>query len=201
MQVIEETTTATIQQMVPFEFDNGGKQLKRAGSNNFPFIDLSPQDFAQKAINNDNGEEDSKKRRRILLAPFQTKILKKVLQKTAFPSIKVRNNLSKLLNVPSRNIQIWFQNQRQKAKQKLSDDDENGCCSPKDRKRMIDSLELLAKAAINDICKISSVDKGIYCTLPPPININSAIKIEDVNKIPAITNAISNHQAHIRPWL
>lgn len=78
-----------------------------------PFIDLKPQDFIQDRLEGENG----RKRTRTLMSPFQTRVLRKVLQKTAFPSVTLRNNLSKLLGVPSRTIQIWFQNQRQKARQ------------------------------------------------------------------------------------
>lgn len=58
-----------------------------------------------------------KKRGRIVLTPLQTRILGQVLEKTWFPPSETRLRLAQLLNVPERTVQVWFQNQRQKAKQ------------------------------------------------------------------------------------
>lgn len=58
-----------------------------------------------------------RKRSRTVLTPFQTRYLQSVLEKTYFPTQIQRDEISRAINVPSRTVQIWFQNQRQKAKQ------------------------------------------------------------------------------------
>lgn len=46
-------------------------------------------------------------------SPFQVKVLREVFKITPFPSIGLRRDLSVLLAIPQRCIQIWFQNTRQ----------------------------------------------------------------------------------------
>lgn len=89
---------------------------KALGSNGSSFIDLNPQDFERQLM----ASNSMKKRSRTLMTPFQNKILRRVLAKTCFPSAGTRSYLANLLGISTRTIQIWFQNQRQKAKQKIN---------------------------------------------------------------------------------
>ena len=144
----------------------------------YPFVDFSPQDFKRYS-----GEERdfSKKRSRMILSPFQTKVLARVFQKTAFPSALVRNNLSKTIGIPSRNIQIWFQNQRQKVRQKEAI--VNKPSDYQNRKLLnIGPLDVLARAAFNN-------EKGALTILPPPKH----------SKILYFSDS-KNQSKHLRPW-
>lgn len=60
----------------------------------------------------------SRKRSRTIMSANQSRILRKVLETTSFPSTELRENLAKILGMKTRTVQIWFQNQRQKAKQR-----------------------------------------------------------------------------------
>ncbi|KAJ3036006.1 hypothetical protein HDV00_003141 [Rhizophlyctis rosea] len=57
-----------------------------------------------------------KKKARHLTTPFQTRVLRRVLAYTAFPSTEQRAYLALEMGMTPRGVQIWFQNQRQKAK-------------------------------------------------------------------------------------
>ncbi|KAJ3371008.1 Zinc finger homeobox protein 3 [Allomyces arbusculus] len=57
-----------------------------------------------------------RRRNRTIMSAFQTCVLRRVLALTAFPSTQVREMLAAELGMPPRTVQIWFQNQRQKAK-------------------------------------------------------------------------------------
>ena len=58
-----------------------------------------------------------KKRCRTVMTPGQSRILRKVLEQTSFPSTEMREALAKSLGMKPRTVQIWFQNQRQKSRQ------------------------------------------------------------------------------------
>lgn len=58
-----------------------------------------------------------KKRCRTVMTPSQSRVLKKVLEQTSFPSTELRESLAKMLGMKPRTVQIWFQNQRQKSRQ------------------------------------------------------------------------------------
>lgn len=73
-----------------------------------------------------------KKRCRTVMTPAQSRVLRKVLEQTAFPSTEIRENLAKLLGMKPRTVQIWFQNQRQKSRQGRSSDDLTVMGSPSD---------------------------------------------------------------------
>lgn len=64
-----------------------------------------------------------KKRCRTVMTPSQSRVLRKVLEQTAFPSTEIRENLAKILGMKPRTVQIWFQNQRQKSRQGRSSED------------------------------------------------------------------------------
>ncbi|KNE54407.1 hypothetical protein AMAG_00381 [Allomyces macrogynus ATCC 38327] len=57
-----------------------------------------------------------RRRNRTIMSAFQTCVLRRVLALTAFPSTQVREMLAAELGMSPRTVQIWFQNQRQKAK-------------------------------------------------------------------------------------
>ena len=58
-----------------------------------------------------------RKRCRTVMTPHQSRMLRRVLEQTAFPSTEVRESLAKMLGMKPRTVQIWFQNQRQKSRQ------------------------------------------------------------------------------------
>lgn len=62
---------------------------------------------------------DHGKRTRTTITSSQLQVLYNVLQHTAFPSRLAREDLSRLLKLDQRTIQIWFQNQRQKARKRM----------------------------------------------------------------------------------
>lgn len=66
-----------------------------------------------------------KKRCRTVMTPNQSRILRKVLEQTAFPSTEIREGLAKMLGMKPRTVQIWFQNQRQKTRQGRSQSDDS----------------------------------------------------------------------------
>ncbi|EEQ82830.1 hypothetical protein NCER_100403 [Vairimorpha ceranae BRL01] len=56
------------------------------------------------------------RRVRTVMSPYQSKILHECFCKNPFPSTELREELSRVLKMKPRTIQIWFQNQRQKSK-------------------------------------------------------------------------------------
>lgn len=140
-----------------------------------PFIDLKPQDFM---LQEKTEGEQGRKRTRTLMSPFQTRVLRRVLQKTAFPSITLRNSLSKLLGVPSRTIQIWFQNQRQKARQQRQ-------CAPEP----LDVLASVASKTRNQFTE-SLLVPSTYFTEPLAPSTYQGV-----------TEKTKEVKMHLRPWL
>lgn len=57
-----------------------------------------------------------KKRIRTVMTPAQSESLKKYFQVNNFPSTEMREAISNALGMKPRTVQIWFQNQRQKMK-------------------------------------------------------------------------------------
>ncbi|KAJ1969467.1 hypothetical protein H4R34_006160, partial [Dimargaris verticillata] len=57
-----------------------------------------------------------KRRTRTVTTPYQARVLNYVLMQTSFPSTEQREQLAKRLGMTPRTVQVWFQNQRQKAK-------------------------------------------------------------------------------------
>lgn len=64
-----------------------------------------------------NPNSKIKKRCRTIMTPYQSRVLRRVLDHTAFPSTEVREQLARMLGMKPRTVQIWFQNQRQKSRQ------------------------------------------------------------------------------------
>jgi hypothetical protein len=64
--------------------------------------------------------EDGKvKAKRKRASAYQLEMLRKIFQKTPFPSSESRKRLAKELGMTPRSVQIWFQNQRQLARNLL----------------------------------------------------------------------------------
>lgn len=78
----------------------------------------SPSHLIASPARNSHGSI-TRKRTRTVLTPIQTKYLQKILEKTSFPNQTEREEISREINIPVRTVQIWFQNQRQKAKQQI----------------------------------------------------------------------------------
>ncbi|RUP46423.1 hypothetical protein BC936DRAFT_146980 [Jimgerdemannia flammicorona] len=70
-----------------------------------------------------------RKRTRTVTTPFQSRVLRKVLAQTSFPSTEMRLNLATALGMNPRTVQIWFQNQRQKAKNRQAAQQEKWAAS------------------------------------------------------------------------
>lgn len=58
----------------------------------------------------------STRRSRTVMSAYQSKLLHDFFDRNPFPSTEMREDLSKSLGMKPRTIQIWFQNQRQKTK-------------------------------------------------------------------------------------
>lgn len=102
----------------------------------------------------DQMDHTLKKRKRTVLTAKQHQILVRAFEDCPFPDGEQRSVLGKSLNMSSRTVQIWFQNQRQKTKNSefrssdLSDESyeniDNSRRSPFFPQR---SLQILAQAA------------------------------------------------------
>ncbi|KAJ2474115.1 hypothetical protein GGI02_000326 [Coemansia sp. RSA 2322] len=62
--------------------------------------------------------EASRRRTRTTLTPYQLRVLFRVWERTQYPSSDLRFRLATSLMMTPRNVQIWFQNQRQKTKER-----------------------------------------------------------------------------------
>ncbi|KAJ2060900.1 hypothetical protein GGI17_003425 [Coemansia sp. S146] len=62
--------------------------------------------------------ETSRRRTRTTLTPYQLRVLFRVWERTQYPSSDLRFRLATNLMMTPRNVQIWFQNQRQKTKER-----------------------------------------------------------------------------------
>lgn len=60
--------------------------------------------------------EGSCRRSRTVMSAVQNRTLMEHFETNQFPSTEAREELSRVLGMKPRTIQIWFQNQRQKAK-------------------------------------------------------------------------------------
>ena len=64
-------------------------------------------------------EDEKVKAKRKRASAYQLEMLRKIFQKTPFPSSESRKRLAKELGMTPRSVQIWFQNQRQLARNLL----------------------------------------------------------------------------------
>ncbi|KAJ1799321.1 hypothetical protein LPJ59_001914 [Coemansia sp. RSA 2399] len=62
--------------------------------------------------------EVTRRRTRTTLTPYQLRVLFRVWERTQYPSSDLRLRLATSLMMTPRNVQIWFQNQRQKTKER-----------------------------------------------------------------------------------
>ncbi|KAJ2315821.1 hypothetical protein IWW52_003967 [Coemansia sp. RSA 2704] len=62
--------------------------------------------------------EVTRRRTRTTLTPYQLRVLFRVWERTQYPSSDLRFRLATNLMMTPRNVQIWFQNQRQKTKER-----------------------------------------------------------------------------------
>ncbi|KAJ2083251.1 hypothetical protein H4R24_000988 [Coemansia sp. RSA 988] len=62
--------------------------------------------------------ETTRRRTRTTLTPYQLRVLLRVWERTQYPSSDLRFRLATNLMMTPRNVQIWFQNQRQKSKER-----------------------------------------------------------------------------------
>ncbi|OZJ06670.1 hypothetical protein BZG36_00332 [Bifiguratus adelaidae] len=62
------------------------------------------------------GAPTRRKRTRTVTTPYQSRVLNKILSQTLFPSTDMREALAAALGMTPRAVQIWFQNQRAKIK-------------------------------------------------------------------------------------
>lgn len=69
-----------------------------------------------------NGEV-YKKRVRTVMTPMQSELLKRYFRINSFPTAETRAAISTTLGMKPRTVQIWFQNQRQKMKQIIQEEE------------------------------------------------------------------------------
>lgn len=76
---------------------------------------VSSSSIEKKADESDYDDPNVKPKRKRANA-MQVEVLKKTFQQSPFPSTDVRRKLAKQLGMTARSVQIWFQNQRQLAR-------------------------------------------------------------------------------------
>ncbi|KAG2130424.1 uncharacterized protein EDB93DRAFT_82559 [Suillus bovinus] len=64
---------------------------------------------------------NKKKRTRTLTTPHQSAVLHALLAQSRFPTTTMREEVGRQIGLSARKVQIWFQNQRQKARRPQSD--------------------------------------------------------------------------------
>ncbi|KAJ7722641.1 hypothetical protein DFH07DRAFT_286285 [Mycena maculata] len=67
-----------------------------------------------------------KKRTRTLTTPHQSAVLHALLAQSRFPTTAMREEVGRNIGLSARKVQIWFQNQRQKARRPGSDTSQSG---------------------------------------------------------------------------
>ncbi|KAF5375986.1 hypothetical protein D9757_008827 [Collybiopsis confluens] len=68
-------------------------------------------------------EPPKKKRTRTLTTPHQSAVLHALLAKSRFPTTAMREEVGRAIGLSARKVQIWFQNQRQKARRPRTNDE------------------------------------------------------------------------------
>lgn len=78
-----------------------------------------PRDIQDLDSSFDNERHSTyKKRTRTIMTPGQNELLMRFFMVDPFPPTEIREDLARNLKIKPRTVQIWFQNQRQKAKQR-----------------------------------------------------------------------------------
>ncbi|KAJ3874478.1 hypothetical protein F5051DRAFT_443277 [Lentinula edodes] len=68
-------------------------------------------------------EPPKKKRTRTLTTPHQSAVLHDLLAQSRFPTTAMREEVGRAIGLSARKVQIWFQNQRQKARRPRTNND------------------------------------------------------------------------------
>lgn len=109
----------------------------------------------------ENGDIPTK-RTRTIMTPEQNNLLMKFFLIDPFPSTEVRKNLAKSLGIRPRTVQIWFQNQRQKTKNRNHSSQRSDIWptytnfSIPNKITRKSSLEILADVAYEEYCRFYS---------------------------------------------
>jgi hypothetical protein len=105
-----------------------------------------------------------KRRQKTILKPYQVRVLTSVMEQTAFPSTTLRNELAKSLNIDERAVRIWFQNQRQRTRNKLG---RNNADRGQSREVLLD-LQGLIQDSIRPPFNIHGSSKSPAVIMPAP---------------------------------
>lgn len=81
-------------------------------------MDSTKKEKKDKTNSSDEDIPTTNRRMRTVMSSHQSKVLQEYFEQTPFPSTELREELSRTLKMRPRTIQIWFQNQRQKKKNK-----------------------------------------------------------------------------------
>ncbi|KAG1897903.1 uncharacterized protein F5891DRAFT_1191534 [Suillus fuscotomentosus] len=75
----------------------------------------------QSELSSQTAPAPKKKRTRTLTTPHQSAVLHALLAQSRFPTTTMREEVGRQIGLSARKVQIWFQNQRQKARRPQSD--------------------------------------------------------------------------------
>ncbi|TDL18220.1 homeobox-domain-containing protein [Rickenella mellea] len=97
---------------------------REAQSSPSPSVSSSPEDEPAEGSRGTRGQSASapsagppkKKRTRTLTTPHQSAVLHAMLAQSRFPTTAMREQVGKQIGLSARKVQVWFQNQRQKAR-------------------------------------------------------------------------------------
>jgi hypothetical protein len=93
------------------------------------------------------------------LTDYQQEVLENAYTQTSFPSSKIRDKLAEFLGIHSRTVQIWFQNRRQRMRQKSSVE----CLTPDTKNTPKNSSQLFSCLSFKHHPSMISI------TLPSPV--------------------------------
>lgn len=94
------------------EFEYGANSVKTEESENIPGTSSSHQRHSPQI--------GKKKRTRTLTTPQQSAVLHALLAQSRFPTTAMREEVGRAIGLSARKVQVWFQNQRQKARKPRS---------------------------------------------------------------------------------
>lgn len=104
------------------EQEGGGKRAERSSPSNTSSqgdmadteMEAGPSKPSETTIN--EPPPPKKKRTRTLTTPHQSAVLHALLAQSRFPTTAMREEVGRSIGLSARKVQIWFQNQRQKAR-------------------------------------------------------------------------------------
>jgi hypothetical protein len=82
------------------------------------YMDNNKKKNKEKSNSSEEDVPTTTRRVRTVMSTYQSKVLFDYFAQNPFPSTELREELSRTLKMRPRTIQIWFQNQRQKSKNK-----------------------------------------------------------------------------------